>query len=282
MTYVTAGGLRLWTARAGSTQDPAVLLIQGAEGQAVHWPEAFVSRLVAAGFQVISYDHRDVGQSDLVDFDAAPYTMFDLVTDAVAVLDGLSVETAHVVGTSAGGILAQWLAAAVPIRVRTLTLMNTTPLAGDHTALPPPDPKFQAAVAALADLPRTTRAQRIDAEIRSYALFTNSPAFNRPAARHMAKQAVARARDWTHAANHYRAGDAPEKPPPLSTIKAPTLVIAAESDPVFPPPHAAALAAAIPHARLEQVPGLGHMMLATHQPEQVADLILTHLTTAPT
>ncbi|MFG1605311.1 alpha/beta fold hydrolase [Actinoplanes sp. NPDC049265] len=278
MTYVTSQGLRLWTSRSGSADDPAILLVMGAAAQAVHWPARFVRRLVEAGFQVIQYDHRDVGQSDLVDFDASPYTMFDMVTDAVAVLDGLSVETAHIVGTSGGGVMAQWLAAAMPNRVRTLTLMNTTPLDGDPASLPPPDPAFLAGAEALDDLPRTTAAQRIDVEIRFYSLFTNSPHFDRPAARHMAKQAVERAQDWTHAANHYRAGDGPEKPPSLSAIKSPTLVLSADSDPIFPPPHAAALASAIPNARLQPVPGLGHMMLAVNQPDHVADLILTHLT----
>ena len=275
MTYVTSGTLRLWTSRAGSPDDPPVLLIMGAEGQAVHWPPAFVDRLVAGGAQVISYDHRDVGRSDLVDFDASPYTAFDMVTDAVAVLDGLGLPSAHVVGTSGGGVMAQWLAGARPDRVRTLTLMNTTPLTGDHPDLPPPDPSFLAGLSAVAGLPQNTAAQRVDAAIRTYELFTNSPNFDRAAARRMAREAVERSRDWTHAANHYRAGDGPEKPPPLSAISAPTLVIAAEADPMFGPPHAAALASAIPDARLERVPGLGHLMMAPGQPEHVADLILT-------
>ena len=276
MTYVTSGQLRLWTSLTGSTDDPPVLLIMGAEGQSVHWPTTFVQALVAGGLRVITYDHRDTGRSDTVDFAAAPYGAADLVADAVAVLDGLAVPRAHVVGTSMGGGIAQWLAAAHPARVRTLTLMNTTPINAGHPDLPPPDTAFLTAAAALSALPQHTTAQRIDAAVRAYELLTANPNFDRPAARRMAAEAVSRSRDWTSGANHYRAAGAAETPPPLSAIKAPTLVIAAGSDPMFPPPHAEALAAAIPGARLERVPGLGHTMLAHGQPEHLAALILTH------
>jgi pimeloyl-ACP methyl ester carboxylesterase len=276
MTYVTSGELRLWTSRAGSPDDPPILLIMGAEGQAVHWPAAFVTALVGGGLQVLRYDHRDTGRSDLVDFDRFPYGAADLVADALAVLDGLAVASAHVVGTSMGGGIAQWLAAAHPTRVRTLTLMNTTPIAGAHPDLPPPDPSFLAGAAAVSALPQRTTAQRIDAAVRAYELFTANPGFDRPEARRMATEAVARARDWTSGANHYRAAGGSETPPPLSAITAPTLVIAAESDPMFPPPHAVALAAEIPGSRLERVSGLGHLMLAAGQPELLADLILAH------
>jgi pimeloyl-ACP methyl ester carboxylesterase len=281
MTYVSAGNLRLWTARAGDQADPPILLIAGAEGQSVHWPPAFVSRLVAGGLQVITYDHRDAGRSDLVDFDSSPYGAADLVSDALAVLDGLNLPSAHVVGTSMGGGIAQWLAAAHPSRVRTLTLMNTTPIGGAPEGLPAPDPAFLSAAAALTALPQHTTAQRIDVAVRAYDLFTANPNFDRPTARRMAAEAVSRSRSRTSGANHYRAAATHEDPPPLSAIEAPTLVIAAESDPIFPPPHAHALASSIPGARLERVPGLGHMMLALGQPEHLADLILAHKASTP-
>ena len=126
MTLVTSGELRLWVDRIGDPADPAVLLIAGAEAQGIGWPSALVDRLVAGGLQVIRYDHRDTGESDSVDFDESPYSIVDLVEDAVAVLDGLDVESAHVLGASMGGVIAQWLAATHPDRVVTLTLMSTT------------------------------------------------------------------------------------------------------------------------------------------------------------
>ena len=153
MTFVTSGKLRLWVERIGDPADPAVLLIAGAEAQGIGWPSVLVDRLVAGGLQVIRYDHRDTGESDSVDFDESPYSMVDLVEDAVAVLDGLDIESAHVVGASMGGVIAQWLAATHPDRVLTLTLMSTT--APGRRDLPPPDASFLAA-------PRRSRSSRAE------------------------------------------------------------------------------------------------------------------------
>ena len=88
MTLVTSGELRLWVDRIGDPADPAVLLIAGAEAQGIGWPSALVDRLVAGGLQVIRYDHRDTGESDSVDFDESPYSIVDLVEDAVVLVRG--------------------------------------------------------------------------------------------------------------------------------------------------------------------------------------------------
>src|SRR5215204_1956819 len=97
---VESGAVRLWTERIGDPADPPVLLIMGAEAQGIAWPDELVSRLVAGGRQVIRYDHRDTGESSTVDFDTSPYSLADLVADAVAVLDGHGLASAHVVGAS--------------------------------------------------------------------------------------------------------------------------------------------------------------------------------------
>ena len=72
--------------------------------QGINWPDAFVDRLVAGGRQVIRYDHRDTGQSDTVDFERHPDATADLAWDAIAVLDGLGIAAAHLVGRSMGGV----------------------------------------------------------------------------------------------------------------------------------------------------------------------------------
>ena len=62
--------------------------------------------------------------------------------------------------------------------------------------------------------------------------------------------------------------------PALTAIRAPTLVIVAEADPIFPPPHAEALAEGIPGARAVRVPGMGHVYFSPGLPEHLADQIL--------
>jgi len=276
MTLVTSGELRLWVERIGDPADPAVLLIAGAEAQAIGWPSALVDRLVAGGLQVIRYDHRDTGESDSVDFDESPYSMVDLVEDAVAVLDGLDVESAHVVGASMGGVIAQWLAATHPDRVRTLTLMSTT--AAGRRDLPPPDASFLVRSEEIATLPRGSDEERVEADVQVYELMNGGRLpFDEEAARDLARRHFARARDWAKSANHRRIGEQPTEPPALTAIRAPTLVIVGEADPIFPPAHAEALADGIPGARAVRVPGLGHTYFTPGLPEHLADQILAFI-----
>jgi pimeloyl-ACP methyl ester carboxylesterase len=208
MTLVTSGELRLWVERIGDPADPAVLLIAGAESQGIGWPSVLVDRLAAGGLQVIWYDHRDTGQSDSVDFDKSPYSMVDLVEDAVAVLDGLQVESAHVVGASMGGVIAQWLAATHPDRVLSLILMSTT--APGRRDLPPPDASFLARSDEITKLPRGTDEERVEADVQVYELMNGgSLPFDEGAARNLAQRHFARARDWAKSANHHRIGESP-------------------------------------------------------------------------
>lgn len=274
MGFVQSGALRLWAERIGDPGDPPVLLITGSMAQAINWPDALVDRLVAGGRQVIRYDHRDTGQSDGVDFDEAPYTLADLSLDALAVLDGFGIGAAHLVGASMGGVIAQWLASVRPERVLTLTTMNTTPIRGGAD-LPPPDEAFLRKVKEIESLPRDTVAQRVEADIVIYEAMNGAELpFDRARARDVAERYFARAKDWTRAANHHRSGRV--RTDDLPTITAPTLVIAATADPIFPMAHSEALAAQIPGARLAEVRGLGHDMYSPGLPEQIADLILAH------
>ena len=202
--------------------------------------------------------------------------MVDLVEDAVAVLDGLDVESAHVVGASMGGVIAQWLAATHPDRVLTLTLMSTT-APGRHE-LPPPDASFLVRSEEITTLPRGTDEERVEADVQVYELMNGgSLPFDEKAARDLARWHFARARDWTKSANHRRIGEQRTEPPTLTAIRAPTLVIVGEADPIFPPAHAEALADGIPGARAVRVPGLGHTYFSPGLPEHLADQILAFI-----
>src|SRR5689334_12510880 len=95
---VDAGGVKLWSESFGQPTDPAVLLIMGAGGQGICWQEDFIAHFVEAGLMVIRYDHRDTGMSSCVDLATDPYTVDDLASDAVAILDAHGVRAAHLVG----------------------------------------------------------------------------------------------------------------------------------------------------------------------------------------
>lgn len=77
---------------------------------------------------MIRFDHRDTGRSDSLDFTRHPYVLADMAADTVAVLDGYGVAAAHVVGTSLGAAIGQWLAVQQAARARTLTAMAASPM----------------------------------------------------------------------------------------------------------------------------------------------------------
>lgn len=116
MAHAVANGRRLHYLRRGAGEP--LLLIQGLSGNHLHWGERFLSRLEPA-FETIAYDHRGIGLSDPT---PAGYTIADLADDAAGLLDAVDLESAHVMGVSMGGMVAQELALRAPQRVRSLTL----------------------------------------------------------------------------------------------------------------------------------------------------------------
>ena len=134
---------------------PVVLLIMGLGMQLVAWPPALVQALVDAGYRVIRLDNRDIGLSQKFDHLGqpnlvwasikyklglavkAPYALHDMAADALAVLEALGVQKAHVVGVSMGGMIAQRLALAAPERVLSLTsIMSSSGARGLPQAQP--------------------------------------------------------------------------------------------------------------------------------------------------
>ena len=117
----------------GTSGEP-ILLLMGVGMQMLMWNDDFCKELVRRGFQVARMDNRDVGLSTHLSelgepklFDmiwrpkkAARYSVDDMASDVVAVLDGIGWKSAHIVGGSLGGMIAQQVAISYPERVRTL------------------------------------------------------------------------------------------------------------------------------------------------------------------
>jgi pimeloyl-ACP methyl ester carboxylesterase len=135
-------GIKLCYETFGSKDDPAILLIMGLGGPMGWWDAEFCEQLAERGFFVIRFDDRDTGRSTklrqfrvrrgdvlkaMVGRAKAPYTLSDMADDAIGLLDALGLRSAHVVGVSMGGMIAQTLAIRFPERVRSLTsIMSTT------------------------------------------------------------------------------------------------------------------------------------------------------------
>jgi pimeloyl-ACP methyl ester carboxylesterase len=257
---VRANGVDLCVQSAGDRADPAILLIAGAAGSMLDWAEAFCQRLAAGSRFVIRYDHRDTGRSVSYPPGAPRYTGRDLDEDAIGVLDACGVATAHLVGISMGGGIAQSLAVHHPDRVATLTLISTTSIGADarDRDLPPPSEAVKAGFGAAAP-DWSDRAAVIDYVAAQYRPFT---ARSRPVAeafiRDLATRTVDRAVSIASMNNHWVLDQGDSTPVRLAEISAPTLVVHGTEDPLFPLPHGIALAQDIPGARLLTLEHTGH------------------------
>jgi pimeloyl-ACP methyl ester carboxylesterase len=137
MTKMIANGdVELATEAFGDPANPPVLLIMGAMASMLWWPEDFCQALASRGRFVIRYDNRDTGLSTVYEPGHVSYSKEDMADDAFAVLDAYGVDDAHIVGMSLGGMIAQLAAFSRQERVRTLTLISTSPMGVDTTRLP--------------------------------------------------------------------------------------------------------------------------------------------------
>ncbi|TYB68894.1 alpha/beta fold hydrolase [Nonomuraea sp. PA05] len=288
----------IWSEEFGATTDEPILLIMGSMSQGVLWPDEFVGRLTAGGRRVIRYDHRDTGRSRTVDFEKEPYTWEDIKDDVLRVMDAHGLESAHLVCHSAGGLLGQLIAVEQPERVRTLTVIGSSPLGGGEGAvvmralmgqpqpegsLPEPAPEFVAFFRELiAAPPAATRRERIEVMIAEQrVLHGTALPFDEDAARRLQERVYDRARDLDAVANHRLAAAArPDFEPVgvLHLVKAPTLVVEGTHEPAKPG-HGAIIAEMIPGARLLMIEGMGHT-LPPEVLEELAEAVLVHTSPA--
>jgi pimeloyl-ACP methyl ester carboxylesterase len=232
----------------------------GIGGSMLFWEEGFCRTLAGTGRFVIRYDHRDTGRSVTYQPGHPGYTGADLVADIVGVMDAYDITTAHLVGLSAGGAMAQLAAIEFADRVRSLVLISTTSaLTGGRDLAPPTQEFTRFAGAAKVDWSDATSV--IEYLVAYLRVLAGTPRpFDEAATRDLARREVERARDFSALQNHdlVVADDADFPSKPLSSIAAPTLVIHGSADPMFPHEHGKALAEEIPNATLLTLEGAGH------------------------
>jgi pimeloyl-ACP methyl ester carboxylesterase len=282
----------LYYEEAGDPRGPVVLLVMGLATQLIAWPDPLIAALVDAGYRVVRYDNRDVGLSTRLDGTPAlhplwvlgasrlrmpfplAYTLRDMAADAVALLDALGVERAHVVGASMGGMIAQHIAAGWRERVESLTtIMSSSGAPG----LPPPSPALMRRL--VMRWPATpSRDEAVAATIATLALISHPEA---------ARDVEALALQATRAVDrgHYPVGGRRQlaaiiadtgRPVLLTHIVAPTLVIHGAVDPLIPLGHGEDLARRIEGAKLLIVQAMAHDLAPAALPEVTSGL-LDHL-----
>jgi pimeloyl-ACP methyl ester carboxylesterase len=267
-----ANGIDICYEIFGEPDAEPMLLIMGLGAQMVLWDDAFCERLAARGFRVIRFDNRDIGQSSKLTGGkrlgalellklrflkipvAAPYKLRDMAQDTISLMDVLGIRSAHLVGASMGGMIAQEIAITFPERVRSLTsIMSTT----GNPKVPPPS---REAAAMLMAPPPQTRDEYLARFSQNWKIlrvgsFPEDEALDRSRAE----------RTWDRGLNPAGVGRqlrailaSGSRKESLHNVKTPTLVIHGTVDPLVHPMGGQDTAASIPGARLMMVEGMGH------------------------
>jgi pimeloyl-ACP methyl ester carboxylesterase len=264
---VRRDGVELATEAFGDRGLPCVLLIMGAMASMLWWPEPLCRRLADAGFHVIRYDNRDTGRSTCCVPGQPDYTFDDMVDDVFRVLDAYGVEAAHLVGMSMGGAIAQRAALERPGRVKTLTLISTSPIETGRSELPGVSDAYAEHLRTASPPDWSDRASATDAMVGEMrALAGTAESFDEAAARETAERDFDRARSYASATNHYALPDGRPLRHRLSDLAAPLLVIHGDADPLFPIAHAEAFLEVLPEAGLVRLAGGGHELASVHCP----------------
>jgi pimeloyl-ACP methyl ester carboxylesterase len=262
MSIAKIGALELDYERSGS--GPPLLMIMGMSGTALHWGEPFLDAL-RGDFEVIVYDHRGVGASSSLE---GAITTAEMAEDAAGLLAALEIDSAHVVGISMGGMIAQELALAHPQLVRTLTL-GCTYCGGEGSSVTAPE-VIQRLTEAMFSGDRE-RALRTAFEVNvSAAMAEDSEPFERWLA--IAEQRAVAVPVIMAQMQACMAHDASAR---LSELMMPTLVVHGTEDQMLPVENGRLIASLLPGSRLEIFDRVGHLFF-WEQPQRAAELVRAH------
>ena len=274
MAGIRANGIDIEYEISGPKDGVPILLIHGFGQQLIAWPNEFVDGLAKAGLSVIRFDNRDTGLSRkwdgrIPDFDAVtaaarerrkpevPYFLRDMAADAAGLLGALGIASAHILGASMGGMIAQLVALDHPGKTRSLIeIFSTTNDAG----LPPSS--AEAHLALTTPPPANDRASVIAHALKGRRAYA-STAFAADDER-AAKQ-IGRAYDRCFypegALRHMGAILAsPPRGKRLRALKLPALVLHGTADTLLPPAHGRYIADCIQGAEYHEIEGWGHDM----------------------
>ena len=264
--FANVGDVELCWEELGDRDGEPLLLVMGLGAQMIYWDTRFCELLGDRGYRVIRFDNRDVGRSThlrapipgraamLLGRGRAAYRLDDLADDAIGLLDAIDVPSAHVVGASMGGMIAQVAGYRHRGRVRSLALLMTH--SGRRTVSMP----TRRALAALMARPARSRDELVEMLVRTFRVI-GSPAYPFDERQFRALAGVSFDRGYNPAgvARQLHAitasGDRTRR---LREIAAPSVVIHGDRDPLIRPAAGRLIARTIPGAEFVSIGGMGH------------------------
>jgi pimeloyl-ACP methyl ester carboxylesterase len=274
MPQVKANGISIEYESFGSAEHETILLIMGLGCQLTLWPMELCQSLVEQGYRVVRFDNRDVGLSSKFDHVGtpdmttiamglmsgkplkAPYSLEEMANDTVGLMQALGINSAHIVGASMGGMIAQLMAVHSPQVCRSLTsIMSST----GNPGLPPSRP--EAIMAMMAPSPAANQQDAmIERGVRIFRAI-GSPAYptDETTLREWVRRDGQRSYSPNGALRQLLAiatnGDRRQR---LAKLRLPTMVIHGSDDPLIPVEAGRDTAKSIAGAQLRVIPGMGH------------------------
>ncbi|MBP9691942.1 MAG: alpha/beta hydrolase [Alphaproteobacteria bacterium] len=276
----------------GNPIHPCLILIMGIGGQLIDWPTTLTQDLADKGFYVVTFDNRDSGLSRHYDelgipnFGEAiaakqqaksfkpPYTLEDMASDVIALMDKLRIEKAHIAGLSMGGIIAQYVALNYVDRVLSLTCIAST--SGDPQ-LPPAKKEALEFFSSSMTGENQSAETIINNKLKLLKIYIRPDYFDEEKTRARLTSSFKRAHDAIGFQRLLLAMICAEpRTKKLKKLKVPCLIIHGDYDPVFPVEHGKQLASVIEGSHLEIIEKMGHG-LPDYFCKKIVDLMVKYL-----
>ena len=285
-------GVKIFYRDYGPKDGDPILMVHGLGAQLVHWPIHLINFLQANNFRPITYDNRDVGLSSrflntpsfVIDYIKyflrlpikSEYTIDDMASDGINLLDTLNIKKTHIFSTSMGGMIAQIISAQYPERVKSFTLIAST--ASTPSPINAPKKAVRDIMMERSKNPNASHEEILKREIRMVSLIgmdgriVDTPEFREETIRNLD-----RAQDGSGYARQLLSILASkDRLNKIQKIKAPTLIIHGKNDPMIHVKNAYKMHKLIPHSKLKIIENMRHLI----EPEvlnQFEGMLLEHL-----
>ena len=256
--------MKLWSQSFGYKFNIPLLLISGANTNSRQWPENLINGFVENGFRVIVYDNRDICKSK---WSTPLYTLDDMAKDAISVLQDNDLDSAHIIGCSMGGMIAQILAVNYSKYARSMTAIMSTPATGfSDCVLPEPTKEWF----------RAYEESRFHANSGNYKKSIESLIEAQRGSKYDVNYETAHAvveQGFNPDCRHgYAIMASPHRKDEVKKIKVPSLVIHGDEDPLLHIKHGQYLAENIPNCKFKTLEGVGHELPNELSEEIVSDI----------
>jgi pimeloyl-ACP methyl ester carboxylesterase len=234
------------------------LVLIGGGGASVEMAAPAQIPVYSSEYQLVLFDNRGAGQSDKPDI---PYTTAMMADDLAGLLDVIGIKSAHICGTSMGGMIAQQFALRYPERVKSLILQSTY-CGGPNSILP----EETMSISMGPKLAPEKLARKMIELMITQEFIKQNPALIRQMLAVMSKN-LAPSPGMRGQGQAVKSHNTYER---LPRIKAPTLVIHGDADRALPVTNSRIIASRIPGAELVILKNAGHILIeAGDEPNRI-------------